>query len=153
MAVPSSILENTALAVTGVGPAWQGARAAFAARSVTNIESNILSRGLSPDGLAYELKYLNRHLEGSSEAMKMLGKGDAAHVFASKEMLGKVEAEIFERGINTGVVRSWDRYGLNFDYAIGHRIAPDGGRIPLSYGELVLRDGPYHVMPRTRPAM
>ncbi len=47
----------------------------------------------------------------------------------------------------------FERFGLWFEEPIGVRIAPDGSRIPLHYGEAkVSQDGLYHVIPRTGPA-
>ena len=62
----------------------------------------------------------------------------------------RAERAIFERGQSTGNIRGWDRYGLQFDLPIGYRIGVDGGRTPLFYGEIKMRNGLYHVIPRTR---
>lgn len=56
-----------------------------------------------------------------------------------------------ERGQFIGAVRGWDRYGLQFDAPIGFRVGADGSRTPLHYGEIKVRDGMYHVIPRTGP--
>jgi hypothetical protein len=63
-----------------------------------------------------------------------------------------VENAILERGVHTGTVRGSHRFGLMFKDVIGTRIAPDGSRTSLFYGELKLKDGFYHVMPRIGPA-
>lgn len=104
-------------------------------------------------GLAYDLKHLNKHLPGTVESERLLQKDGAAHVFTDKATLSFVEATIFERGESRGVVRGTARYGFLFDRPIGERVAVDGGRIPLHYGEMKLNpDGRYHIIPRTRPA-
>ncbi|WP_414675396.1 DUF6972 family protein [Methylocaldum sp.] len=81
----------------------------------------------------------------------LLRKEGAAHVFESKEALAEAEGAILERGQFTGNVRGWDRYGLQFDTPIGYRIGSDGSRTPLTYGEIKIRDGLYHVIPRSGP--
>ena len=108
--------------------------------------------GVPGDSLAYEFRYLDRHVEGSATAEKMLAKGEAVHVFGSKAAASDVADAIIERGQFTGNRGGFDRYGLSFDTPIGYRIAPDGTRIPLSYGQLKVRsDGLYHAIPRTGP--
>jgi RHS repeat-associated protein len=100
-------------------------------------------------GLAFELKHLNKHLEGTDEALRLIRKEGSAHVFESKDVLSSVEKAILERGQFTGNIRGWDRYGLQFDSPIGYRIGADGSRIPLFYGEIKIKDGLYHVIPRS----
>lgn len=111
-----------------------------------------VASGLLQDGLAYELKHVNKHLAGTKEAEKLIRKDGSAHVFTNKEALSKVEAAIFERGVYTGNVRGTERYGLMFNEPIGFRIGKDGSQIPLFYGELKMKDNLYHVFPRTGPA-
>ena len=72
-------------------------------------------------------------------------------MFKDEKALRKVEQAILERGKYTGTVRGWERYGLKFDSPIGYRIGADGSKIPLHYGEIKLKDGMYHVIPRTGP--
>ena len=109
----------------------------------------LAAHGLSTEGLAFELKHLPKHLEGTSAANRLIRKEGAAHVFESKEALGAVEQAIMQRGQFTGSVRGWDRYGLQFDSPIGFRVGADGSRTPLFYGEIKVKDGLYHVIPRT----
>jgi hypothetical protein len=125
--------------------------------AVAKLGSGAAQGGKAFTGIAYELKFIPRHLEGSAAAAKLLAKGEAAHVFNDMETLAAVENAIFENGTFTGTVsrgaRSTERFGLWFENPIGSRIAPDGSRIPLFYGEAkVSPDGLYHVMPRTGPA-
>ncbi len=57
-------------------------------------------------------------------------------------------------GVFTGVVRGPGRYGVRFVEAIGYRLAPDGTKTALHYGELKLSaDGFYHLIPRTGPSV
>jgi RHS repeat-associated protein len=108
------------------------------------------AKGVPTEGLAFELKYLDRHIEGTAQANRMLSKAEAVHVFDSKTTAGDVAQAIIERGEFTGTRGGFDRYGLQFESPIGYRIAPDGGRVPLTYGQLKVRpDGMYHVIPRT----
>ena len=66
--------------------------------------------------------------------------------------LSRVESEIFARGTYTGSQGGFLRFGVRFEEPIGTRIARDGTRIALDYGELKLREnGLYHVLPRTGP--
>lgn len=94
---------------------------------------------------------LAKHLEGTPAANRFIRKEGAAHVFENKEALAAAERAIIERGQFTGSVRGWDRYGLQFDSPIGFRIGADGSRTPLYCGEIKVRDGMYHVIPRTGP--
>ena len=109
------------------------------------------ARGVPIDGLAFELKHLDKHLQGSSAANRLIRKEGAAHVFENKGALAAAERAIMERGQFTGSVRGWDRYGLQFESPIGFRIGADGSRTPLRYGEIKVREGMYHVIPRTGP--
>lgn len=106
---------------------------------------------LDREGLAYQLKYVERHLPNTPQSLKLIQREGAAHVFTDRATLGQVEAAIFERGQYTGAVRGWERYGLQFEQSIGYRIGSAGERIPLHYGEMKFnpQTGTYHVIPRT----
>jgi hypothetical protein len=109
--------------------------------------------GKAFSGTAYELKFIARHVEGTAQADRLIAKEGFAHVFTDKATLAAVENAIFERGQFTGLVRGTERFGLTFDAPIGARVAADGSRVPLFYGEAkVSADGLYHVMPRTGPS-
>ena len=41
----------------------------------------MVARGISQNGLAYQLKHLNKHLPGTPQAEKLIRKEGAAHVF------------------------------------------------------------------------
>jgi RHS repeat-associated protein len=108
--------------------------------------------GLSMEGKAYELGLLRRHLPGTAEATKLAASPSSAHVFNDLSTLSRVESEIFARGTYTGSQNGFARFGLRFDEPIGTRMARDGTRTALDYGELKLREsGLYHVTPRTGP--
>jgi hypothetical protein len=138
-------------AVSMFGPASRGDVALSVVGSVGKLpQAGIVGvKRLSAEGLAFELKHLPKHLEGTSAANRLIRKEGAAHVFESREALGAVEQAIMQRGQFTGSVRGWDRYGLQFDTPIGFRVGADGSRTPLFYGEIKVRDGMYHVIPRT----
>jgi hypothetical protein len=106
------------------------------------------------EGLAYDLKHLNKHLPDTPESLKLIRKEGSAHVFNDKATLSQVEQAILERGESLGTVRGWERYGLRFDDPIGFRIDARGNRVPLHYGEMKLdpKTGTYHVIPRTGPS-
>ena len=109
--------------------------------------------GLSMEGLAFERKFLFKHLDDTSQAAREASQG-SAHVFNDLSTLSRVESTIFSRGTFTGTRDGFGRYGFRFDKPIGTRIANDGTRTPLQYGELKLRtdgSGLYHVIPRTGP--
>ncbi len=109
--------------------------------------------GLSTEGLAYEFKFMNKHLAGTSEAAREIAKEGWAHVFSNLSTLSRVEGEIFSRGAFTGTIRGYARYGVQFSEGIGERIANDGTRSALNYGEMKLREnGLYHIIPRTGPS-
>jgi RHS repeat-associated protein len=104
-------------------------------------------------GTAYELRHIAKHLEGTAAAERLIGREGAAHVFPDMATFEIVENAIFGRGEFTGVVRGTERFGLTFEAPIGYRVAADGSRIPLFYGEAkVSPSGLYHVVPRTRPS-
>lgn len=108
--------------------------------------------GVSLEGSAYELKFLNRHLPGTAAAEREIARG-SAHVFNDLSTLSRVESEIFARGIETGSSRGFSRFGLRFDEAIGTGIGRDGTTTALHYGEMKMRsNGLYHIVPRTGPA-
>ena len=109
--------------------------------------------GLSLEEKAYELGFLNRHLPGTAAAEREIAREGSAHLFNDLATLSRVEAEIFSRGVNTGYVRNWARIGLRFDEPIGTRVAADGTKTALHYGEMKLRsNGLYHIVPRTGPS-
>jgi hypothetical protein len=105
-------------------------------------------------GTAYELGHIAKHLEGTAQASRLIRREGAAHVFTDRAIFEAVENAIFEGGQFTGVVRGYERFGLMFESPIGVRIAANGSRIPLFYGEAkVGADGLYHVFPRTGPSV
>jgi len=108
----------------------------------------LTNKGLSKNGLAYQLKHLNKHLPNTPESEKLINKKGDAHVFNDKSTLSRLEEAIFKRGKYTGNIRGWERYGVMFDEPIGYRISSDGKKIPLHYGEMKIKDGFYHVIPR-----
>ena len=85
------------------------------------------------EGLAYELKHLNKHLPDTPESLRLIQKEGSAHVFNDKAALSQVEQAILEKGESLGTVRGWERYGLRFDEPIGFRIDANGNKIPLYY--------------------
>jgi RHS repeat-associated protein len=106
--------------------------------------------GLSMEGVAFELKFLAKHLPGTAQAEKLIAKEGAAHVFNDISTLSRVEAEIFARGVNTGTTRGFTRIGLQFESPIGYRVAQDGTKTALHYAEIKMRaNGLYHIIPRT----
>jgi len=102
-------------------------------------------------GLAYELKYLDRHLPNTPDSSRVIDREGAAHVFTDMETLSRVEGAILREGQYSGTVRGWERYGMRFEEPIGHRIDGAGNTIPLHYGEMKInpQTGAYHVIPRT----
>jgi hypothetical protein len=113
--------------------------------------------GKAFSGFAYELKHIPKHIEGTAAAQRLITREGAAHVFPDMATLARVENAIFEGGQFTGVIVRGStvtkRFGLMFETPIGYRVAADGSRIPLYYGEAKINaDGLYHVMPRTGPA-
>ncbi|KYF90930.1 hypothetical protein BE20_32750 [Sorangium cellulosum] len=107
--------------------------------------------------MAYELKHIPKSIEGTPAAERLITREGAAHVFPDMATLARVENAIFEGGQFTGaIVRGGtvtERFGMMFKTPIGYRIAADGSRIPLYYGEAkISANGPYHVMPRIGPA-
>ena len=133
----------------GAGEA-AGAAATAAGEAAGTTES--AGTGLSMEGLAFERKFLFKHLEGTAEAAREASRG-GAHVFNDLSTLSRVESEIFTRGTFTGNARGFGRWGLQFNEPIGSRIATDGTRTVLNYGEMKLRsNGLYHVIPRTGPS-
>jgi hypothetical protein len=105
-------------------------------------------------GTAYEINQIAKHLEGTVQANRLIAREGAAHVFTDKATLAAVENALFAgQGMFTGVARGTERFGLMFKNPIGTRIAADGTRVPLLYGEAkVSAGGLYHVIPRTGPA-
>ena len=109
--------------------------------------------GLSMEGKAYEFGFVNKHLPGTAEAGREITRTGSAHMFNDLSTLSRVESEIFARGVRTGSVRSWERFGLRFDEPIGTRIGRGGRTTALEYGEMKMRsNGLYHVVPRTGPS-
>ena len=110
--------------------------------------------GKAFSGTAYELRPIAKHLEGRAQAGRLIARDGAAHAFTDKATLAAVENALFKGGQFTGVVRGTERFGLMFESQIGARIAANGSRIPLFYGEAkVGADGLYHVIPRTGPSL
>ncbi|AFZ26626.1 SH3 domain-containing protein [Cylindrospermum stagnale PCC 7417] len=95
---------------------------------------------------------VNKHLPNTAESNKLIRKEGSAHVFKDRATMDRVTQEIINRGDYLGTVRGHDRWGLSFDKPIGERIAKDGSKIPLTFGELKLKGGKYHAVPRTKSA-
>ena len=109
--------------------------------------------GLTTEGMAYELKFLPRHLPGTAQAEGLVAREGAAHVFNDLSTLSRVEADLFTHGVSTGTVRGFSRVGLQFEESIGFRIGQDGTRQALNYAEMKIRaNGLYHIIPRTGPS-
>jgi RHS repeat-associated protein len=143
-------LGGLARGVFNIG-ARLGAR--FFAREAAETATDTAARGLSMEGLAFERKFLFKHLDDTPQAAREASQG-SAHVFNDLSTFSRVESTIFSRGTFTGTRDGFARYGFRFDKPIGTRIANDGTRTPLQYGELKLRtdgSGLYHVIPRTGP--
>ncbi len=136
--------------VAGIG-ARMGAR--FFAREAVETATEVAEKGLSTEGLAFERRFLFKHLEGTPEAAREASQG-SAHVFNDLSTLSRVDSEIFSRGTFTGTRDGFARFGFRFERPIGTRIASDGTRTPLQYAEMKLRtdgSGLYHIIPRTGP--
>src|SRR5438874_130939 len=98
-------------------------------------------------------RFVNRHLPGTAQVEALLRRGDAAHVFTDRTTMDRVAQEIISHGEYLGSARGFERWGLQFEESVGYRIAPDGARTALYYGEIKMQGGRYHVVPRTRPAI
>jgi len=97
-------------------------------------------------------RHVAKHLPGTPQMQKLLREEGKAHIFLDELTLNRVAQEIFERGQFTGFVRDWERYGLRFSEPIGCRIDAEGNRLPLYYAEMKVKNGKYHIVPRTQPS-
>jgi len=97
-------------------------------------------------------RHVAKHLPNTPQMQKLLKEEGKAHVFLDKATMNRVIQEIFERGQETTTVRDWERYGLQFDEPIGYRIDAKGNQLPLYYAEMKVKNGKYHVVPRTQPS-
>jgi hypothetical protein len=126
--------------VRGVFNIGAGLAARFFAREAVETAAETTARGLSMEGLAFERRFLSQHLEGISQAANQIARDGKAFVFNDLSTMSRVESEIFSRGAFTGTTtqgsRTWARYGLEFERPIGVRIAQDGTRTPLTYGQI-----------------
>jgi RHS repeat-associated protein len=109
--------------------------------------------GLSMEGMAFELRFLQRHLPGTAQAERLVTKEGAVHVFNDLSTISRVESDLFVRGLSTGTVRGYSRVGLRFEQPIGFRVGQDGARTALNYAEMKIRSTSlYHIIPRTGPS-
>ena len=81
-------------------------------------------------------RHLPKHLPDTHPVQRLLRRGQAAHVFNDEETMLGVAQTIIEKGLYTGNIRNYERYGLLFPEQIGFRIAPNGSRVSLFYGEV-----------------
>ncbi|PZV22304.1 MAG: hypothetical protein DCF21_00485 [Leptolyngbya sp.] len=95
-------------------------------------------------------RYIDRHLWGTQQMQRELSRTGSAHVFVDEAMLRWVEQKLLQNVIFTGRVRGADRYGYLFNDVIGYKIDLKGSEIPPCYGELKVKDGRYHAIPRTK---
>jgi hypothetical protein len=106
----------------------------------------------SPNELTLATRHVAKHLPNTPQMKKLLREEGKAHVFLDESTMQRVIQEIFERGQSTGIVRDWKRYGLQFSEPIGYRIDVEGNQLPLYYAEMKVKNGKYHVVPRTKPS-
>ncbi|MBD2250238.1 DUF6972 family protein [Nostoc parmelioides] len=100
-----------------------------------------------------DVRQVAKHIADTPQMQRLLKRGLASHVFDDETTMNRVAQAIIENGEFTGIIRSYERYGMFFNERIGYRISPDGSRIPLYYGEIKINaDNQYHVIPRTRPS-
>ncbi len=99
-----------------------------------------------------DLKHIHKHLPDTTQMQWEIRQHGDTHVFLSREMMEYVTQEILQRGQFTGLVRGFERFGLEFDHIIGYRIDAENRQIPLYYGGMKIRGGKYHVIPRVRPS-
>lgn len=105
--------------------------------------------GLSMEGLAFETKFLPRHIEGSSQTLNTLSKGKEVHVFNNLKTLSNAEATIFQQGAYNGFSRGYFRYSTRFERPVGTRIQEGKPDVPLFGAEIKIRpNGWYHVIPK-----
>ncbi len=105
-----------------------------------------------PRGLNLAEKHIQKHLPNTPQMLKLLKEDGKAHVFNDSETLLKVTEDLFANGEFIGVVGGHERYGMQFDLAIGYRIDLAGNRLPLYFAEMKISKGEYHVIPRTKPS-
>jgi hypothetical protein len=106
-----------------------------------------------PSDLTLATRHVAKHLPNTPQMQKLLKEEGKAHVFFDEATMIQVVQEIFTRGQRTSTVRDWERYGLQFSESIGYRIDAEGNQIPLYYAEMKVKNGKYHVVPRTKPSL
>lgn len=94
-----------------------------------------MSQSISGIGreIILDSRHIAKHLPNTSQVQRLLRRGRSAHVFNDEATMDRVAQAIVEKGEHNGIVRGYERYGLSFTEPIGHRISPDGSRIPLFY--------------------
>jgi hypothetical protein len=124
------------------------------AASRKNIQKTTIRQGpLSGQEIEIDkLKNLAEHLPGTPQSNKLIRKEGKAHVFHDVDTMETVVREISDHGEYTGNVRGWDRYSLEFPEPVGKQVRADGSELPLHVGELKIKDGKYHPVPRTKTA-
>jgi hypothetical protein len=68
----------------------------------------------------------------------------------AKSAQGEGQGELYQTRLSTLLDQRHLLYVLANE-PIGVRIASDGPRIPLNYGEMKIKDGLYHLIPKTGP--
>jgi hypothetical protein len=108
---------------------------------------------LPPKDLTLATRHVAKHLPNSPQMQKLLREEGKAHVFLDEATMNRVTQALFEQGQKTATVRDWERYGLQFNELIGYRIDLEGNWLPLYYAEMKVKNGKYHVVPRTKPSL
>ncbi|RLC22329.1 MAG: hypothetical protein DRI57_00040 [Deltaproteobacteria bacterium] len=104
-------------------------------------------RELRPD-----TKHIAKHLPDTLHSQKLLRKQGVIHVFKDEATMNRVAETIMSQGTYIGMVRGHERWAFKFDEPVGHRSDRNGNRLPLYWGEMKIKGGKYHVIPRTRPS-
>jgi hypothetical protein len=143
-------LVHTALTFPGI--AKKGIKHIAKMVDGDDLVKGVGKKAINIEGLSYELKHLNKHLMGTKESIKLINKEGSAHLFTDIATLSKAESTILKKGNYLGNVRGWERYGYKFENPIGYRIGADGSKVPLHYGEMKIKNGLYHIIPRTGPS-
>ncbi|MDM8522000.1 hypothetical protein QUF80_01410 [Desulfococcaceae bacterium HSG8] len=104
-------------------------------------------RNLTPD-----TKHIAKHLPDTPQSQKLFRKQGVIHVFKDEATMNMVAETIMIRGIYVGKVRGHERWACEFDETIGYRSDKNGNHLSLCWGEMKIRGGKYHVIPRTRPS-
>ncbi|MDQ2809679.1 MAG: hypothetical protein M3Z04_22620 [Chloroflexota bacterium] len=101
---------------------------------------------------ALDERQVDKHLLDTPASNRLLAKEGAIHVFIDRETMNRVIQEIIDHGQYLGSIRGHERWGVQFNEAVGYRMTSAGTKIPLTFGELKVQKGVYHAVPRTRPA-